>query len=42
MAKITANSTESRAPATLRDTLPQKLLNGELAVSEQIERKKKQ
>jgi type I restriction enzyme S subunit len=33
MAKIKANSTESRTLATLRDTLLPKLLSGELSVA---------
>jgi type I restriction enzyme S subunit len=33
MAKIKANSTESRTLATLRDTLLPKLLSGELTIS---------
>jgi hypothetical protein len=36
MAKIKANSTESRSLATLRDTLPPKLLSGELSVAEMV------
>jgi type I restriction enzyme S subunit len=38
MAKIKANSTESRTLATLRDTLLPKLLSGELSVEQTTER----
>lgn len=34
MAKIKANATESRTLATLRDTLPPKLLSGALSVAQ--------